>query len=60
VLEFGQNEIIFRRPHPSKLCLTPPTLYDVELVSSAKLLGIYFTDKMHEYVWAYSTYCFCV
>jgi len=50
VLEFGQNEIIFRRPHPSKLCLTPPTLYDVELVSSAKLLGIYFTDKMHEYV----------
>ena len=39
------KEIIFRRPHPSKLRITPPTLCDVERVSSAKLLGIYFTDK---------------
>jgi len=37
------KEIIFRRPHPSKLCITPPTLCDVERVSSAKPLGIYFT-----------------
>jgi len=36
------KEIIFRRPHSSKLCITPPTLCDVERVSSAKLLGIYF------------------
>jgi len=38
------TEIIFRRSR--KLCITPPTLCDVERVSSAKLLGIYFTDKM--------------
>ena len=41
-----RKEIIFRIPHPSKLCITPSTLRDVERVSSAKLLGIYFTDKM--------------
>jgi len=40
------KEIIFHGPHPSKLCVTPPTLCDVERVSSAKLLGIYFIDKM--------------
>jgi len=39
------KEVIFRGPHPSKLCITPPTICDVERVSSAKLLGIYFTDK---------------
>jgi len=40
------KEIVFHRPHPSKLCLPPPMLCDIERVQSAKLLGIYLTEKL--------------
>jgi len=41
------KELVFRRPNPSKLCASPPTLCTVERVQSAKLLGIYLTDKLN-------------
>ena len=39
------KEIIFHGPHPSKLCVTPPTLCDVERVSSAKLYAYILPTK---------------
>ena len=46
MLNLGKTEeIVFRRPHPRKFSL-PPKLTDIEQVSSAKLLGVYFTDQL--------------
>ena len=43
MLNLGKTkEIVFHRPHPRKFFL-PPKLTDIEQVSSAKLLGVYFT-----------------
>jgi len=40
------KEIVFHRPHPSKLCVFPSPIDDIERVKSVKLLGIYFTDTL--------------
>lgn len=46
MLNLGKTkEIVFHRPHPRKFSL-PPKLTDIEQVSSAKLLGVYFTDQL--------------
>ena len=39
------KEIVCHRPHPRKFSL-PSKLTDIEQVSSAKLLGVYFTDQL--------------
>jgi len=53
MLNLGKTkEIVFHRPHPRKFSLTPK-LTNIEQVSSAKLLGVYFTGLVQrEGAWA--------
>jgi len=53
------KEMVSPRPHPNKLCLSPPTLCDAERVQSAKLLCIYLADKLSMTEHTEQTAAFC-
>ena len=39
------KELVFHRPSPSKY-LSPVSLFDIELVREARILGVYFSDTL--------------